>query len=297
MTQALSWTLSRGTVYDKHRVYFLAYSNREPGTRVFRWTGKWDNYYVPGVAVGICSLKTPQPEILTLCADGMIHSAGPKGQLITHIDESKEGPTRRGGLRNIKIIGQHVYVAGMGRQVYCRMSETWHRCDSGVVESLGCNEVSGFQSIDGFSEKEIYAVGYGGEIWLFDGSKWQLLASPTNLILENVLCAPDGVVYVSGQLGSLIRGRQYSWEVVEHDITEDNFWDMVWFNGCLWLSTIYSIFTFKDNIIKEEDMGFGHKVSCRYLNADNEVLWSFGSQDLGMYDGNSWIKIPHPQSS
>lgn len=295
MSKGLSWTFSRGTVFDKNRVYVLMYSNREKGTRVFRWTRKWDNYYVPGVSNGICSVFKPQPEILTMCVDGMIHSAGPEGQSRVFVDESSESPFHRGILTDIRVIDDHVYVTGLGRQVYRReASGTWVRWDAGVVDPLTSDEVNGFESIDGFAEKEIYAVGKGGDMWLCNENHWEQLDSPTNLILKNVLCAPDGTVYICGQIGTVIRGRCRTWEIVDHDATEETIWDMVWFKQRLWLATINSLFVLEGNKIEEVDTGFSNKPSYQYLDANDGVMWSFGSSNLIYYDGQSWSEVSGP---
>lgn len=295
MSTQFPWTLSRGTVYSRERVYVLAYSKREPGTRVFRWTGEWNNYYIPFVTGGICSIHAPSPEILTMGLDGTIHSAGPDGFSTEHVDTSKEGPIHRGILRTIRKIDNHVYVAGLGRQVYYRQKiGVWARCDSGALDPLGSDNLVGFHSIDGFSEKEIYGVGLGGEIWLYNGELWHQLESPTNMILENVLCAPDGSVYITGQLGILIRGRKNNWEVMEQDLTDDNFWDMTWFNGGIWLSTIKSLYAIRNSTLSEVDLGLEIKPSFRYLDAKDGVLWSFGSNSLIYFDGDSWTEVQVP---
>ncbi|MNP05678.1 hypothetical protein D3C76_976340 [compost metagenome] len=292
MTQTLQWTLSRVAVFDKNRVYVLAYSKREPGTRVFRWTGKWDNYYVQAVSAGICAVRGANPEILTLCADGSVHRAAPDGQ--AYEDLVAEKPSKHGLLRDIRPIGENVYATGFGRQVYVRHSRTWQRCDQGVAEDPTADSLSGFESIDGFGEEEIYAVGNQGEIWCRRQGAWQRSESPTNIILENVLCAPDGMVYISGQLGIVLRGRADRWELIEHELTEDTFWDMAWFADRLWLSTTRGLYTLQGGKLEKADTGLPKDQTFRYLDANQECLWSSGERHLAAFDGMTWTRIPGP---
>jgi hypothetical protein len=295
MSENYTWTMSRGTIFEHNRVYILGYSGREPGTRVFRWTGKWDNYHVPCTTGGICSVRGPHPEILTMCLDGVIHSAGPNGFSTEFVDRTSEGPIHRGVLREIRAVGPDVFVVGLGRQVYRRRrAGVWERWDQGVVDPLGSDRVVGFESIDGFGGVELYAVGLAGEIWFHDGKGWSQVNSPTNVVLEKVTCSPDGRAYIGGQLGILIRGRGDAWEIVEHEATEETFWDMAWFDGRLWLSTTEALFTLHGDELKEVDMGLKVKPSCRYLDAADGALWSFGSKNLVYFDRTTWNEVPLP---
>ncbi|MBN6152691.1 hypothetical protein JR065_20370 [Xanthomonas sp. AmX2] len=292
MTQTSDWTLSRVAVFDKRRVYVLAYSKREPGTRVFRWTGTWDNYYVQAVSAGICAVRGASPEILTLCADGGVHRAAPDGQAYEAMVEEK--PSKHGLLRDIRPIGASVYATGVGRQVYVRKDRLWQRCDQGVVEDPAAGSLSGFESIDGFGEDEIYAAGYQGEIWCRRHGAWQRSERPTHSILENVLCAPDGVVYLSGQSGIVVRGRGERWELVAHGLTEETFWDMAWFNDRLWLSTTNALYTLHGGTLEKVDTGLPGDQTFRYLDANEQCLWSSGERHLAASDGAHWTRIPGP---
>jgi hypothetical protein len=293
MGQTLRWTMSRGTIWDRNRVYVCAYSTREPGTRIFRWTGKWDNYYVPSITAGICSVRLSDPEILTVGIDGLSYSASPSGQQSVLIDSGPEGPNHRGVLRTARAVGSDVYAAGMGRQVYRRdASRTWHRADEGLVEPIGTASAVGIEAIDGFLHGELYAAGRDGEMWM-QRSGWTPIDSPTNASLLALLCGPDGLVYVGGQVGTLLVGRSESWRVTEHKVTEDHFWDLCWFDG-LWLSTTKGLFRLVKDELQPVDMGLQPKPSTRYLDAHDGVLWSFGSNDLAFFDGATWRHVPLP---
>jgi hypothetical protein len=106
----------------------------------------------------------------------------------------------------------------------------------------------GFEAIDGYSDTEIYAVGWNGEIWEFDGTDWIGRDSPTNVILAAVCCAPNDVVYTAGLQGVLIEGRKDAWEAVrwEDDVTVD-LWDLCWFQEKLYVATMTALYTLNGN--------------------------------------------------
>lgn len=295
MTESFRWTLSRGVAYSSDRFYVLAYSAREEGARVFRWTGRWDNYYVACKTAGICAKSHPRPEILTLCVGGEIHSAGPDGQSITSLSTNGEEPVERGVLRDIRVVGDDVYVVGLGRQVFRRQGDgPWIRIDFDVIQSKGSEEIAGFESVDGFGSNEVYAVGMGGDIWLFDSQVWRKIDGATNLILSKVLCAPDGKVYIGGQLGTLIEGRGAAWQLIGLEFTTETIWDLAWFDGALWISTIAGLYRYFRGGFEVVEVGLGGNPSYRYLSATTDTLWSIGSDDLLVYQSGEWSQVPKP---
>jgi hypothetical protein len=190
-------------------------------------------------------------------------------------------------IRNAKDILGHVYACGMKRQVYKRIDEgKW--VDISALPGQP-TESTGFESIDGFSETEIYAVGWNGEIWQYDSTKWHQHGGFTNLILNAVLCAEEGVVYIAGQQGTLIKGRNDSWEQInfEDEVSVD-FWDLCWFKNKLYVATMSNLYTLEGNKLVSVDFGNIAKPSCYSLSAADGVLWSVGRDDVVSFDGVSW---------
>ena len=156
---------------------------------------------------------------------------GPKGEL----------PKLRGPLRGVRTIGDRVYVVGMNRQVYRREnSNLWVSIDKGARPAPECREIVGFEAIDGFSESEIYAVGWEGEIWYFDGSIWVPIDSPTNMVNKSVLWRM--AAYASGRKGLLLRGHGSQWEVVNHGNIIDDIWGLAWYGDTLYVSTMNAVY-------------------------------------------------------
>jgi len=59
----------------------------------------------------------------------------------------------------------------MDRQVYRREDVNKWVCLDATMRPGKDAGVVGFESVTGFSAKDVYAAGWGGEIWRFDGSK------------------------------------------------------------------------------------------------------------------------------
>jgi hypothetical protein len=218
----------------------------------------------------------------------LFNGAGRRDEEIRSGDQS---PQRRGPLRCIREVGGNLYAAGMNRQVYQRLDDNrWAIIDAGT-RPPDLREVVGFESIDGFTPRELYAAGWKGEIWEYDGHAWRQIDSPTNVILTDVCCADDENVYICGRLGLLIRGRHDNWAPVEHGSTREDFWGMAWYANRLYLATTRSVYMLLDDRLERVDFGADLPATCYQLSASEGVLWSIGAKDVMAFDGNQWTRI------
>jgi hypothetical protein len=208
------------------------------------------------------------------------------------IASDEDTPAQRGPMRGIRGIGGKAYAVGMARQVYRRDgANLWSCIDQGARLRDGEPVTKSFEAIDGFSEEEIYAVGRGGAIWRYDGRLWQPVDSPTNMILTNVCCAGDGRGYACGRVGMLVRGRGQTWEVIEHEDTEEDFWGLAWYNDTLYLSTMRFVYTLQGDHLQPVDFGDDAPGTCFHLSAADGVLWSIGAKDVMAFNGTTWARI------
>lgn len=265
-------------------------------TLIMKWMGPggtWSHFEQVWTAVRLWVKEKPDVEFFVLGADGTVgYSSTYIDNAEEQVDPTEEGPSRRGPLRDLRWIGNHLYVAGMGRQVYRREGPgRWVRKDQGVVLDRGVIEVAGFNAISGLDEDDIYAVGYGGDIWRRVTSEWRQMESPTNVMLNRVRAIDRGLVYACGQKGVLLRGHGELWETIDHGATTDSLWGMEWFNGRLYASSDAAVYVLEeDDHLKRVDMG-GIK-SCGHLHANHGVMWSFGTKHLAWTDdGVHWHEV------
>ncbi len=193
-----------------------------------------------------------------------------------------------GPLRCARTIGGSVYVVGGDRQAYQLTERGWQSIAQGTVLPGDDGKIFSFEAVDGFAADEIYAVGLRGEIWLYNGSVWHNLTSPTNVLLSSVCCAGDNTVYAAGLQGLLLHGRGDTWEVLDVGEFPYDFWDLCWFQGALYLATMYRVYRLDGETLTPLDCGVdtAGKLAC----TDN-VLWSIGAKDVVAFDGQTWSRI------
>lgn len=253
--------------------------------------GTWGAGTVPWLGCSGTVCHIPAECYLVLGTDGSVRASG-GGEIKEEAPIANSGvnPKKRGPLREIRgIANGRAYAVGTCRQAYVREDADQWKCidESAQVGDTPITDTS-FESIDGFNEQEIYTVGWEGEIWKYDGSHFSQQKSPTRLALYKVRCAPDGFVYACGQLGTLLRGRDNQWEIIEHKSTTEDLWGMEFFNGQLYVSSTRLVYQLLDGKLKPVDFGDEIVRTCYHLSAADGIMWSTGSKDVMEFDGSNW---------
>ncbi|OEZ88671.1 hypothetical protein JAB6_07120 [Janthinobacterium sp. HH104] len=254
--------------------------------------GTWGAGTVPWLACSGTVCHVPAERYLALGTDGSVEASGGGTVLEESIASCGADPKKRGPLREIRgIANGRAYAVGTCRQAYVREGEDQWRCidQSAQVGDTPITDTS-FESIDGYSEQEIYTVGWEGEIWQYDGALFTRQNSPTQLALHKVRCAPDGFVYACGQLGTLLRGRHDQWEMIEHESTQEDLWGMEVFNGQLYVSSTHCVYRLEDGKLRPVDFGDDVPLTCYHLSAADGIMWSIGAKDVMQFDGSTWTR-------
>ena len=222
---------------------------------------------------------------------GTVYFAGGGDAHEEVVRDGENSIASRGLLCHVRAIDGKAYAVGMDRQVYRRDdANTWTCIDTGCRPKKK-GKIVGFMCIDGFNANDIFAAGVGGDLWHSDGTNWTKIDVPTNLILQNIVCAGDGKVYICGQMGLLIVGRGDTWTVIEHGVTEDAFWGIAWFKDKLYLSTMNEVYVWDGNALKPVAWGKDRPDTCYHLTACPDEMWSIGAKDLMAFDGTKWKRI------
>ncbi|MBW7984760.1 hypothetical protein [Enterobacillus tribolii] len=199
--------------------------------------------------------------------------------------------------RRLRCIDGYTWAACSRRLVFKRTDiGQWVNVRKGFDASMSPlgetkNKDCGFKDIDGFSEKEIYAVGGKGDIWRFDGDSWSQCGFPTNDYLCTVCCAKDGNVYVGARNG-LWRGKEHHWERICEFEKPEEMNDLRWFDNKLWLAYDYRLLYWdgsdlhSDIIYKDKKISLGGNI-----DSSENMLFVTRSYETWTYDGKDWYNI------
>src|SRR5262249_4982557 len=178
--------LTKVQVYSRDLVYIRAIIRPldERGvdhTLILRWAaGEWGQFMVPHVSTSFCVIDEPERKVLTLCANGTVQAFWQHGSEVEAIRADGHHLSSQRTPSEIRRIGGQVYVVGMGREVFRRRApNVWEWCGRGSADNSTVDPMGGFLDIDGFGPESMYAVGFRGEIWHYDGALWKQIDSPT----------------------------------------------------------------------------------------------------------------------
>ncbi|QTT88451.1 hypothetical protein [Pseudomonas chlororaphis] len=310
-TKSFEWFFGSVCVVNKSKVFLVGQNedllDQDPDegmiSFVFRWDGSWSSKPVPIMAISACHITTPEPTALFLGQNGVIIRLSPTVTFVPEImDDSEEGPQHIGDMREIRTIAGQAYACGMGRTVYRNSAGViWERLDHGTRLPLGDESDSGFNSIDGFNSRDIYAVGWDGEIWHRDSQAWSQCDSPTNLALFRVVCSSFGEVFICGQRGLILHGLKSSWLEMQLPDSTDDVTGAIEFQGKLYFCTKDALYRLDgDSIVRVDVSENNKKITTRpaesfgALDANKEVIWSVGAKmTIYSLDGKNWTETTY----
>lgn len=203
-----------------------------------------------------------------------------------------------GYLMDLRLIGGSLYACGVQNQVHRQVQGRWLRMDEGIFKPLGETVDRILESIDGFAEDDIYAVGSQGSIYHWNGKRWQKIETPTNLPFFSVLCASDGYVYVGGSGGLLYRGRHgQPWkELTDPDVTESSYVGMTEFQGKVYLTATEVLVVTDGDTAEVVDVPLDGEKAYYAVDSHPEALWCVGDECVLQYDGRDWRRFICPDN-
>lgn len=255
--------------------------------------GGWGQYMIKAPSTDHCLITHGTERIFVLIPDGRVHVGSASGFEYEIINESEGGPNSLKALTCLCDLGTEVWAAGMGRMVYKRETDgKWIPFDNGMQDKNSKDLVAGILAISGLTPSSVYAVGLKGEMWFFDGEKWQWIDSPTNKKLESICCVDEKTVFVGGSSGVLLRGHEHSWTELDHQLTNQTIWSLEMYQSQLYFADNTAIYRMtdlsSDSSFEKVALPFDKPVTCGYLHSDGKHLWSVGERDIIRFDGNEW---------
>jgi hypothetical protein len=194
--------------------------------------------------------------------------------------------------RSLAVVDGEIYACGMDRVVAVRMGPLAWR-DISAPPAGNRDGIIGFEGIDGFSRADLYAVGWQGEIWQRKANRWRQIDSPVSSNLNAVCCAEDGVAYVVGDGGVMLRGRDDQWNEIATGVT-DNLQDVRDFGGTVYVATDFAILQFAGNgldaVTNFADVD-DEPNTCLHLLKAADGLVSLGQKDVFRLFGDKWERV------
>lgn len=255
--------------------------------------GTWGNGgHTDWRTAGVALTQHPRVQLIAVGEFGSALLVGGGDRHEEAIASPDSSPDDRGPLRGVRCVDGEIVVVGMDRQVYLRKDDNaWVSFERGIPRNTDPKAISGFEAIDGRSMDELYAVGWDGEIWYCDHGTWTAQSSPVNTVLVDVCCAGDGFVYACGRNGMLIKGRAGQWEVLAQTGFAEDLWNLAWFDGRLYASSMDAVYVLDDGELGPVYMGEDQAKTCYRLTTGDGVMWSIGAKDLMCFDGTAWTRI------
>ena len=266
-----------------------ATEERKPHARLRAWhQGRITESWAKFNAHSLCRTTLPERAIVLLSEDGFYGTFSSQVHAGNIFDESQPQPTepRYGSFSAVAQIDGMAYAVGLRGMVY-RLDRpaSWTRIDEKLARDFDA------EAIDGFSASDLYVAGLHGELWQSDGQSWVRRESSTNVNLNSVKCAGDGVVYIGGDAGMLIRGRNDVWEILDQQEMRSDIWDIEWFEGKLYVSTFSGVYWLAGSQLQPVDFGSDPPKTFYHLSTGEGVLWSVGEYDVMSFDGKAWTRI------
>lgn len=135
-----------------------------------------------------------------------------------------------------------------------------------------------------------FANNYG--LLEFDGTNWQLYKLPNETILRAVLAVSDSLIYTSGyrELGYWTRDERGKlnyhslYELAKEYISKnDEFWDIVVFQGKVFFHSFYSLLVYEKGKIKHYELP---DFSATMRLIDDQLILAINHQGLFKFEGN-----------
>jgi hypothetical protein len=264
----------------------------------YRYSDTWYLHKSNLAITSACFPSGDAVEMALLSADGIVTRLRKGNKSEEVIDSSDDGPSELVIMRHITEINGTQFAVGMARHAYRKTqgAAVWERIDATCfVPRAQRTRSVGFYSVDGFTDKDIYAVGYKGEIWSFDGVGWLQRPSPTNVVLTNVACDHElSRVVICGLAGTILVGRDDQWEELQQSETKADFWGMTHCDGKTFLSSDDGVFELKGKELERIEFPDGQSTTS-FVGSAQGVVWSVGAKDIfrALLPAN-WERVPTP---
>ena len=264
---------------------------------------RWIVEPVDHAVVSLCRYKYPDRDriiFVGLSAQGDVAFIGQQEGFVERIAGAglDEDDSEGFGLMNrIRQIGNRLYATGGGGQIYRREERgRWVHIDDGLLlpASQRGKIFRTLSDINGLREDDIYVVGDKGLIGWFDGVAWHTIQSPVDERLHAIAIESDDIIWICGKNGTLLKGNAREGFVdVSRIHDNDDFLSVARFDGRIYLARETGLSVYDGTRIDPVVTGLKPPLrDGQFLDSVDDVLWSFGYNDIVRFDGTTWVRFP-----
>ncbi len=295
------FSFGQALVQDRNTLRVVAQAdeiNRRgaPNTTLMKWQlheNRRTDFFLNWCVGPIALAQTPNFQYFAAGPDGRCAVADLQTHHIEQIGTPTSGPSIHGAIRDIRWIDGALYATGMSRQVYRRTQRgTWDHVDQGVLLRPNLGTTVGFNSIAGTRADDLVCVGFGGQVYAFDGRQWAAQDSCTNVTLNRVKAVPQGMI-ACGQMGTLLLRQQGRWINLLQDDVKQQIWDVEWFGDRLYFATEEALYTLESGgLATQVEIDPDRELSFGFLHSNDGVMISSGTKHVfWTSDGKQWHEL------
>lgn len=265
---------------------------------------KWGYHDVKASIVAVAVKRTTSFEagsLIALSKEGEVefYSNVSGASVIEKIPEAGLRLGSLGYVTDIRAIGNSIFVCGYNDQVYQRQAGNWRTLTIAPLSHRHAAEddYGVFNCIDGFSENDVYVVGWRGIVWHWNGTGWRKIDVPTDSDFKCVRCYGADEVWMCGDNGALMRGNAKT-GFKEYSGIDDKktFYSLAKFQNSIYLGSMEGLYVYSGSTIELVKSGLNPEIETFTIDAVESTLWSFGSKDIVSFDGTCWTRIDHPDN-
>ena len=238
--------------------------------------------------LGLSALPKGQIVVVSIRGEVFSFGGGEGGN-----EETLNRESRRGTIWSLKTIDNKLYAAACNRSVGVKEGiDNWSWLTADIPYNTG-NYSEGFDDVDGFSAKDLYAVGGKGDVWHYNGKTWRAVNFPAKDELATVCCGADGKVYISGASGVSFVGREDRWQKIDAPNLPFAFKDMLWYESKVWCTNAHGVWWIEGDKLMQADIPNSVKVCAGNLSTRDGVLMLAGFGGAAMLENGEWNTLFH----
>jgi hypothetical protein len=210
---------------------------------------------------------------------------------------TKPTSLKLGAIGGIRQLGSALYAFGYAGQIYRRTAAgLWDHFDQGIVGAPGDqHDVTGLCLL-GETFYAVTRMGGAGRIYARRGETWVTAGNPSGDWLNAIEADEEGIVWICGRNGTLMKGNAaHGFTLLGGARCAEEFLSIALYLGQVWLSAATALYTWTADRLVKVDTGLSPNVrSANRLQVVDNVLWSFGYDDVLRYDGETWTRFACP---